>query len=168
MSSDYIDIISKYEKDGEISAVEKSCLSLISTRAFRLSPAKFFAWDMRRVMKRIEQDEKIYFVLFAFEIQTFQLLPNFLTAKQSDSFLESREHFRRITKISQNGRPTALSGLREDRPQYILKTRITELQTSFRLRQFFAGTGTLRKCRLIILLRYFSLTKSSVSDRRKV
>ena len=59
-------------------------LSLISTHAFRLSPAKFFAWDMRRVVKRIEQDEKI-----------FQLLRNFLTAK-SDFFPESRGHFTRI------------------------------------------------------------------------
>ena len=47
----------------------------------RLSPAKFFAWDMRRVVKRIEQDEKISFALFAFEVQIFQLLRNFLTAK---------------------------------------------------------------------------------------
>ena len=68
--------------------------------------------------------------------------------------------------ILQNGRPTALSGLREDRPHYILKTRIIELQTSFPLRQFFAAT--LRKYRLIFLPRYFSLTKNSVSDRRKV
>ena len=81
MSSDHIGIISKYEKDREISAVEKSCLSLISTHVFRLSPAKFFAWDMRRVLKRIEQDGKISFVLFTFEIQIFQLLRNFLTAK---------------------------------------------------------------------------------------
>ena len=31
-----------------------SSLSLISTHAFHLSPAKFFVWDMRRVVKRIE------------------------------------------------------------------------------------------------------------------
>ena len=66
----------------------------------------------------------------------------------------------------QNGYPTALSGLREDRPQYALKTRIIELQTSFRFWQFF--TGTLRKWRLIFLQRYFSLTKNSISDSRKV
>ena len=30
--------------------------------------------------------------------------------------------------------------LKRDRPRYILKTRVIELQTSFRLRQFFAGT----------------------------
>ena len=137
-------------------------LSLISTHAFRLSPAKFFARDMRRMVKRIEQDEKISFALFAFEVQIFQLLRNFLTAKPIDFFLESRGHFARNEKFSQNGRPTALSGLREDRPQYILKTRIIELQTSFRLRQFFAGS--LRKWRLIFLPR----TKNSVSDRRKM
>ena len=34
--------------------------------------------------------------------------------------------------------PAALSDLREDRPQYILKIRIIELQTSSCLRQFFA------------------------------
>ena len=32
------------------------------------------------------------------------------------------------------------SGFREDRPQYIFKSRVIELQTSFRLLQFFAGT----------------------------
>ena len=31
-----------------------------------------------------------------------------------------------------NGRSTALSGLREDKPQYILRAIIIELQTSFR------------------------------------
>ena len=41
-------------------------MSLISTYAFHLSPVKFLAWDMRRVVKRIEQDEKISFALFAF------------------------------------------------------------------------------------------------------
>ena len=64
-------------------------------------------------------------------------------------------------KFSQNVRPTALSGLIKDRPPYILKTRIIELQTSFRLRQFFAGT--LSKWRSIFLPRYFSLTKNSVA-----
>ena len=38
----------------------------------------------------------------------------------------------RIEKFLQNGHPTALSGLRKDRSQYILKTRIIVLQTSFR------------------------------------
>ena len=47
----------------------------------KMSPAKFFAWGMRRVVKRIEQDEKISFALFTFEVQIFQLLRNFLTAK---------------------------------------------------------------------------------------
>ena len=32
-------------------------------------------------------------------------------------------------KNLQNGRPTALSGLREDRSQHVLKTRDIELQT---------------------------------------
>ena len=108
---------------------------------------------------------KISFALFAFEVQIFlNFCEIFLQRNQLEFFLESRGHFTRIEKFSQNGRPTALSGLREDRPQYILKTRIIERQT-FRLRQFFAGT--LRKWRLIFLPRYFSLTKNSVSYRRK-
>ena len=56
---------------------------------------------------------------------------------QSDFFLESRGHSTRIKKFSQNGRSTALPGLREDRPQYILKTRIMELQTCFSLATVF-------------------------------
>ena len=38
-------------------------LSLISTHAFSSSPAKFFAWNMRRVVKRTEQDEKFFFAV---------------------------------------------------------------------------------------------------------
>ena len=68
--------------------------------------------------------------------------------------------------FSQTGRPTASSGRREERHQYFLKTRIIELETSFRLRQFFAAT--LRKWRLIFPPKYFSLTKNSVSDSRNV
>ena len=56
-------------------------LSLISTHTFRLSPAKFFALDMHKLMKPIELNEKISFVLFTFEVQIFQLLRNFLPAK---------------------------------------------------------------------------------------
>ena len=37
---------------------EEADLSLISTHAFPLSPVKFFAWDMRRVVKWIELAEK--------------------------------------------------------------------------------------------------------------
>ena len=58
-----------------------SLLSLISTHAFRLPPAKFFAWDMCRVVKRTEQDEERSSTLFAFKVKIFQLLRNFLTAK---------------------------------------------------------------------------------------
>ena len=96
----------------------------------------------------------------------FNFCEIFSQRNQSDFFSESRGHFTRIKNLLQNGRPTALSGLREERPQYILKTRIIALQISFRLRQFFAGT--LRKWRLIFLPRYFPLTKNSVSDRRKM
>ena len=39
------------------------------------------AREMRRVVKRIEQDEKTSFALFAFEVQIFQLLRNILTVK---------------------------------------------------------------------------------------
>ena len=138
----------------------------MSTHAFCLSPAKFFAWDMRRVVKRIEQDEKYPSLCSQLKFKYFNFCEIFSHRNQSDFFLESREHFTRIKKFSQNGCPTALSGLREERPQYILKTRITELETSFRLLQFFAATQ--RKWRLIFLPRYFSLTKNSVSDRRNV
>ena len=116
-----------------------SALSLISTHAFRLSPAKIFAWDMCRVVKRIKQNEKISFALFALKFKYFNFCEIFSQRNQSDFFLESRGHFTRIKKFLQNGRPTALSGLREERLQYILKTRIIELETSFRLRQFFAA-----------------------------
>ena len=75
--------------------------SLISTHAFRLSPAKYFAWDMHRLVKRIEQDEKISFALFSFEIQIFQLRRNFLTAKPILSHVDISQGL----KNSQNGRP---------------------------------------------------------------
>ena len=124
-------------------------LSLISTNMFHWSPANFFVWDMRRVVKRtdIDQDEKVSSALFAFEVQIFQLLRNFLTVKPIRLLYWVMWRFHENRKISQNGHPTAFSGLREDRPHYILKTRIIELQASFFLRQFFSGT--LRKWRLI-------------------
>ena len=135
-----------------------SCFSLVASEIFRMGHAQ--SGETNRMGR------KISFALFAFEVQIFQLLRNFLQRNQSDFFLESRGHFTRIKKLLQNGRPTTLLGLREDRPQCSLKTRIIELHTSSRLRQFFAGT--LRKWRLIFLLIYFSLTKNSISDRRKV
>ena len=109
---------------------------------------------------------KIFFALFTFEVEYFNFFEIFLQRNQSDFFLESRGHFTKIEKFPQNGRPTALSGLREDRPQYILKTRIIEIQASFRLIRYFAKT--LRKWGLIFLPRYFSLTKNNVSDRKKL
>ena len=81
------EIANTFSESARTPSAEKMCptnfasLSLISTHAFRLSLAKFFAWDMRRVVKRIEKEEKISFALFAFEVQIFQLLQNFLTAK---------------------------------------------------------------------------------------
>ena len=107
-------------------------LSLISTHAFRLSPAKFFAWDMRRVVKRIEQDKKYLSLCSHLKFKYLNFCEIFAQRNQSDFFLESRGHFTKIKKVSPNGRPTALSGpKKEDRPQYILKTRIIKLQTSF-------------------------------------
>ena len=136
--------------------------SLISTHAFGLSPVTFFVWDMRRVVKWTEHDGKNIF-------RSVRIWSSNISTSAKFSYSETnqtsfRGHFTRIKKILQNGRLTALSGLREGRPQYILKTRIMELQISFRLRQFLVGT--LRKWRLISLPRYFSLTKNSVSDRR--
>ena len=129
---------------------------------------------MRRVVKRTDKDEKLFFAKKKYsslcshlKLKCFNFSEIFLQRNQSDFFLESRGYFTRIENFSQNGRLTALSGLRKDRPQYILKARIIELQTSFRLRHIFFA-GTLRKWILIFLPRYFFLTKNSVSDRRKV
>ena len=104
---------------------------------------------------------KKYFLLcLHLKFKYFNFCEIFSQQKQSDFFLEPRGHFTRFKKYSQGGRPIALSSLREDRPQYILKIRIIELQPSFRLQRFFAGT--LRKWRLISLLGYFSLARDSV------
>ena len=48
-----------------------------------------------------------------------------------------RNRFTKIKKFLRNGRPTVLSGLREDRQQYVLKTRTIELQTYFSLATVF-------------------------------
>ena len=79
-------------------------LSLISTQAFRLSPAKFFTWDMPKVVKQKEQDKKS-FALFKFEVEIFQLCEIFLQRNQSDFFLESRGHFTRIKKFHKMAAP---------------------------------------------------------------
>ena len=65
------------------------------------------------MVKRIEQ--------FGFEVQRFQ-----------QDLSDFRGHFTRMKKFSQNGRPTALPGLREERPQYKLKTKMIEIQTIVR------------------------------------
>ena len=97
-------------------------------------PAKFLNGQTNRTCKK-------YFSLYShLKVIYFNSCEIFLQRNQSDLFLESRRHFTRIEQFLQNGRHTALTGLTEDRPQYILKTRIIEFQTSFRLRQFFAAT----------------------------
>ena len=121
---------------------------------------------MRRVVKPIEQDKKYLLLCSHLKFKYSNCCEIFLQRNQSDFFLESRGHYTKIKKFLQNGRPTVLRSLREDIPQYILKSRVIELQTSFRLLQFFAGT--LRKWRLIFLPRNCSLTKNSVNDRWKV
>ena len=55
--------------------------------------------------------KKISLALFGFEVKIFQ-----------QNLSDFCGHFTRMKKFSQNGRPTALSGLRENRPQYNLKT----------------------------------------------
>ena len=50
-----------HDKSFRQNGLKELQLSLISTHAFRLWPVKFFAWHMRRVVKRIEQDEKNIF-----------------------------------------------------------------------------------------------------------
>ena len=141
-------------------------LSLSSTHAFRLSPAKFFSWDMCRVVKRIELVENISFALFTFEVQTFQLRRNFLTAKPIRLLSLVTWTFHKDQNIFTKWPPHSFIRPKRKRPQYILKTRIIELETSFRLRQFFAATVT--KWRLVFLPKCFSLTKNIVSDRRNV
>ena len=78
----------------------------------------YFTWDIRKVVKRIEQNEKKSFALFGFEVQIFQ-----------QNLSDFCGHFTRMKKFSQNSRPTALPGLREDKPQYNLKTKMIEIQT---------------------------------------
>ena len=95
--------------------IKMRCLSLISTHAFRLSPAKVFTWDMRRVVKPVQQNEKISFALFALEVQVFQLLRNFLTAKSTRLLSWVTWTFHEDHKIFTKWPPRALSGLREDR-----------------------------------------------------
>ena len=73
------------------------------------------------MVKRIEQNEKKSLALFGFEVQIFQ-----------QNLSDFCGHFTRMKKFSQNGHPTALSGLREDRPQYNLKIKIIKLQTMVR------------------------------------
>ena len=108
-----------------------SSFSLVASENFRMGHAQSGETN--------KTERKNIFRSVCIEVQIFQLLQNFLTAKQIKFFLESRGHFTRIKKILQKGRPTALSGLREKRLQYILKTRIIGLKTSFRLQQFFAA-----------------------------
>ena len=133
---------------------------------FSLVASENFSMGHAQSGETNKTERKNIFRSVRIKVQIFQLLRNFLTAKPIRLFLESRGHFTRIKKFLQNGRPTALSGLREERLQYILKTRIIELETSFRLRQFFAAA--LKKWRLTFLPRYFSLTTNSVSDKRNV
>ena len=64
--------------------------SLISTHAFRWLPAKFFPWDMRRVMKRIEQDEKYLSLCLQLKFKYSNFCEIFLQQNQSNFFLESR------------------------------------------------------------------------------
>ena len=84
-----------------------SPFSLVASEIFR----------MGRVVKRIEQDEKILSLCSHLKFKYFKFCEIFSQRNQSDLFLESRGHFTRIKKFSQNGRSTALSGLKEDRPK---------------------------------------------------
>ena len=55
--------------------------SLIYNHPFRLSPAKFFALDVRKLVRPLESGEKLSFGLFTSEVQIFQLLQKLLAAK---------------------------------------------------------------------------------------
>ena len=90
---------------------------------------------------------KKYFSLCShLKFKYFNFCEIFLQRNQSDSFLESRGRFTRIKKFLQNGRPTALSGLREDRSQYVLKTRNIELQTEVQHIHTYIHTCSLYHC----------------------
>ena len=56
-------------------------LNLISIHTFRMSPANFFALNMRKLVKPTESDEKISFAPFTFEVQILHLLRNVHSAK---------------------------------------------------------------------------------------
>ena len=135
-----------------------SRFSLVASEIFRMGHAQSVSETNRTGRKYLSLCSHLKFKYFNFcEI--------FLQRNQSDFFLESCGHFMRIEKFSQNGRPTALSGLREDRSQYILKNK------NYRASHFSLATVfrlDWRKWRLILLPRYFSLTKNSFSDRRKI
>ena len=110
--------------------------SLISTYTFRLSPGKVFTWDMFRVVKPKEQDEKNLSHCLHLKFKCYNFCEIFWKRNQSDFFFESRGHF---TKIKKFYKMAVL--LHDQVPEntdfsIILKTRINELQTSFRLRQF--------------------------------
>ena len=102
---------------------------------FSLVTSEVFARDIRRVVKPIKQDEKNLSLSLYLRFKYF----NFCKCSYSETNQTSliilcvTWAFYKDQKILQNDCPTALSGPREERPQYIPKTRIIELQTSFRL-----------------------------------
>ena len=86
-----------------------------------------------RVLKSsepIEQDEKMSFALFAFEVEIFQLLWNFLTAKPIRLLSWVTWTLHEYQNIFTKWLPHTFMRPKSDRPQYILKTRTSE-QFSF-------------------------------------
>ena len=69
--------------------------------------ATFFTCGMHKEAKLIEWDEKIPLAMFAFEIQTFQLLQNFVAVKPIGLLSQITWIFHSDQFFLQNGRPTA-------------------------------------------------------------
>ena len=114
-----------------------------------------------------------------FEVQIFQLLRNFLTAKPIKLLSWVTWTFHEDQKIFKKWPPTALSGQKEDRPcthNILLKKELLSFGLVFACDSFslayavdpIVQSKTVRKWRLIFLPRYFSLTKNSFSDKRRV
>ena len=80
-------------------------LNLISTQAFRLLPGKSLSWDMHRVVKRIEQDEKASSLCSHLKLKYFNFCEIFLQRNQSDFFLEPRGHFTKIKNFHKMAAP---------------------------------------------------------------
>ena len=115
--------------------------------------ATFFTCGMHKETKLIDWDEKIPLAMFAFQIQTFQLLQNFVAVKpigllSQITWIFHSDHFFYKMAVPQLDQAKEKTGI-----GIILKIKVIGLQISFHLRQSFAGA--LGKWRLIFRQRIF-------------